>query len=139
MEKLGQKWSGADKETGNGMLEGHRVIWNVTVWLEQLGKCQSQLAPSVMPGGRSGIGLGQRRKEGPGHSWPGGRRIWPFPSRWQSMPPSPSALPLLALPGADAGGPPGPASGGPAGMVPPAGEPGTEEPNVAGAAPELNS
>lgn len=50
------------------------VICDVTVWREQLGKCQSQLAPSMMPGGRAATSLGLRRKECPGHPWSGGHR-----------------------------------------------------------------
>lgn len=40
------RMGGEEEETWNRMLERQFVLWNVTIWQRELGKCQSQLAPS---------------------------------------------------------------------------------------------
>lgn len=61
LEKLGWECQGGKEEAWSRMLERPFVICNVTTWQKLLGKCQSQLARSVMSAGRSGISLGPRR------------------------------------------------------------------------------
>lgn len=53
---------GQEKGICNEMLERQFVICNVTIWQKQLGKGQSQLAPSGMPGGRPCISVGLRTR-----------------------------------------------------------------------------
>lgn len=82
LEKLGWECQGGKGEAWSRMLERPFVICNVTTWQKLLDKCQSQLAPSVMSAGRSGISLGPRRGRvsrsvsGPEAAGSGGFQVW---------------------------------------------------------------
>lgn len=82
LERLGWECQGGKEEAWSRMLERPFVICNVTTWQKLLGKCQSQLAPSVMSAGRPGISLGPRRGRvsrpvsGPEATGSGGFQVW---------------------------------------------------------------